>query len=214
MDEATGSRPRFRELDVFRRIAAIGVVLFHIGPRYEARGFALAPDPPILTRVVAWLATALPDVGLLPVFWFFTISGFVITWTLERCEMLAGFARSRAARLCPVYSAATLLTVAVGATCAGFFGGFLLAIRGWLRGIVFPPLLWLGSISYALYVSHETLGWRLLRALEAHGVSRVGAIVVGIAATLALADGLTRLVERPVRREMQARPSYQWRWTP
>jgi peptidoglycan/LPS O-acetylase OafA/YrhL len=83
--------------------------------------------------------------------------------------------------------------------CALFFVSFWLAIHEYLRILVNRPLLWLGSISYALYVSHQMLGLRLMRTMEAVGVPRAGAILAAIAMALGLAELLTRLVDRPAR---------------
>jgi peptidoglycan/LPS O-acetylase OafA/YrhL len=89
-------------------------------------------------------------------------------------------------------------------TCAVFFAAFWLAIHRRLRFIVIRPLLWLGSISYALYVSHQLLGFPLMQALEAVGVPRAGAILAAIAMALGLADTLTRVVDRPARAAIRA----------
>lgn len=88
--------------------------------------------------------------------------------------------------------------------CALFFIAFWLAIHQRLGFIVNRPLLWLGSISYALYVSHQMLGFRLMRFLEANGLSRTGAILAAIIMVLGLAQLLTRLVERPARIAIRA----------
>lgn len=329
---------RFQELDAFRGIAAAWVVLFHFAIRYQY------DDMPFVTQdqwvsalsgtVLAWL----PDIGTIPVAWFFIISGFVMTWTLERCRTWRDFAASRVARLYPVYWAAiaaivieqvwlplpgtgfTLVQCLVNLTmfqeivgvphvsgvfwsltielvfylgmaallrlgllghlhtiCAVWvlacianrllaFGGidvfwrvqkygllvyghFLaagimyyhlwkghrprastaiialsllsvvlasgpvsavvyalifatmwLAIQGRLRFLANRPLIWLGSISYALYVAHEGVGFRLMYELELRGASRLTSIVAAILVSLLLADLLTRLVDPPARR--------------
>jgi peptidoglycan/LPS O-acetylase OafA/YrhL len=308
---------RFQEIDVFRGIAALWVVLFHFVIRYSDLRLSPAAEPPIVTALVAAVARALPDFGLLPVWWFFMISGFVITWTLERCRTWRDFAISRATRLYPVYWAAVTLTflagtlwplagqsyslrqfvwnlsmvqeifnvahidgvlhlvclgwalacltnhwlavhgidvwwlvqkyallrqghfliagimfyqlwrgrrpvlsgailllclisiflaypVHEGLVCSGFFAAFGLAIRNRARFIVNRRLVWLGSISYALYLSHELLGWRLMLALETLAVPRWAAILAAIAMALTLAHLLTRLVEWPARDALRA----------
>jgi peptidoglycan/LPS O-acetylase OafA/YrhL len=57
--------------------------------------------------------------------------------------------------------------------------------------------LWLGAISYPLYLLHRNLGYRLLFALHARGVPSALAVCIGIAFALALATAVNRLVERP-----------------
>jgi len=106
---------RFRELDVFRGVAALWVVLFHYVLRYQALYGRTETAP-------AWLLAYGPRVsgpddhfGELPVFWFFMISGYVIVWSLQRCRATPDFAVSRFSRLYPAYWAAVALTFAVGA---------------------------------------------------------------------------------------------------
>jgi peptidoglycan/LPS O-acetylase OafA/YrhL len=329
---------RFQEIDVFRGIAAMWVVLFHFVIRYsDLRLSPAAAEPQFIRSFAAAVLATLPDFGLLPVYWFFMISGFVITWTLERCRTWRDFAVSRATRLYPAYWGAVTLTFLAGSfwplpeqsytlrqfvwnlsmvqeifkvphidgvywsltvellfyfgmaglfvlgwlhrlhliclawalacvanhllarygidvwwlvqkyallrqghfliagimfyqlwlgrrriassgililclisiglayppvealVCAGFFAAFWLAIRHRLGFIAIRPLLWLGSISYALYLCHELLGWRLMLTLETLGVPRLVAILAAIAMALGLAHLLTRLVERPAR---------------
>jgi peptidoglycan/LPS O-acetylase OafA/YrhL len=337
-----GERGRFQEIDVFRGIAALWVVMFHFIIHYSDLRLSPIAEPPFILKIVAAAGVALPDFGLLPVYWFFMISGFVITWTLERSATVQDFAVSRATRLYPVYWTVVTMTFLAGTIwplpgqsyslyqfvwnltmvqeifrvphidgvywsltvellfyfgmaalfalgllrhlriiCAAwalacvmnhllarfgadvwwivqkyallpqghfliagimfyqlwrgrwpiesgailgvclvsiylaypvrealvstvFFAAFWLAIRQHLRFIVCAPLLWLGSISYALYLSHEMLGWRVMRALEDLGVSRVAAILVATALMLGLAHLLTRMVERPARLAVRA----------
>ena len=45
---------------------------------------------------------------------------------------------------------------------------------GWLGWLNQPFLIWLGGISYSLYLLHETIGWSLIRWLEAAGVEANG----------------------------------------
>ena len=83
------------------------------------------------------------------------------------------------------------------AICLGFFGLFWLAIRGRLRWIICRPLLWLGAISYSLYVSHQMLGYRVMLWAEAAGAPREAAVLLAAAVVLSVATALTALVERP-----------------
>ncbi len=329
--EAPTAGQRFRELDAFRGIAALSIVLFHLISRYPQM-IAGAGDPG------PWISELTPlvrKIGALPVCWFFMISGFVIVWTLEKCETWRDFAVSRFSRLYPTFWAAATVTWLVGIidplpiqhyttlqffanltmfhevmgfpaldgtywsltvelifyigmaglfslgwmrhlhlvcliwalACMGngllAFGGvdvwwrvqkygllryghfliigimfyhiwkfyrvnvsaiiificivsiyfldglfntacccvlslmFFLAIRGHLQILVCRPLLWLGSISYALYVCHEYLGYRLLLSLENAGLARSGATAVALAAVMLLAWTITTIIERP-----------------
>jgi peptidoglycan/LPS O-acetylase OafA/YrhL len=64
----------------------------------------------------------------------------------------------------------------------------------WLRH---PSFVWLGSISYTLYLLHENIGWAVQLQLRDLGVDRNLAIVCVVALSLALATALTKLVEQP-----------------
>lgn len=59
------------------------------------------------------------------------------------------------------------------------------------------PLVFLGSISYTLYLTHQDAGYVMIHALETRGVSANLAIPVTILAAVAVASLMTALVEQP-----------------
>jgi peptidoglycan/LPS O-acetylase OafA/YrhL len=77
---------------------------------------------------------------------------------------------------------------------------FVLAIRGNLRFLVSKVTLWLGAISYALYLVHRNLGYESLDWLHEHHVSPAVAVPVTILGALAIASLVTYGVERPALR--------------
>jgi peptidoglycan/LPS O-acetylase OafA/YrhL len=93
---------RFDELDVFRGLAALSVVLFHYTTRYDQVYQHTTPT----AFSIPW--------GHLGVQFFFIISGFVIFMTLEKCHSWKDFSVSRLSRLYPAYWAAVLLTFTLG----------------------------------------------------------------------------------------------------
>ena len=331
---------RFHELDAFRGLAALWVVLFHFLYRYGQ----LLPQPGGPTPAIPLLTF-----GTLPVFWFFIISGFVITWTIERSDTVGAFTLSRFSRLYPTYWAALGITFTLGVlnplpfqrytppqllwnitmvqeyfhvrdidgaywslavellfyaymalflrtglirrlplialiwaglsvlahlaadlglnvpwriqlfgllqyihffaagiafyqlwqgrsqkvsaavlilcfasialtyslteviVCACGFGLFLLAIRGRLSWICNPVTLWFGAISYALYVSHEFTGYRVISSLDSYGVPHFVSVALTIVGVLILATVLTQYVEQPAMRAIRRagrRPSH------
>ncbi|MBN8890302.1 MAG: hypothetical protein ABS99_02840 [Acetobacteraceae bacterium SCN 69-10] len=337
----TTKRTRIEELDVFRGLASASVLLFHYIVRYPQL-YPRAHTSAGWERVIA-AASALTtaDIGVLAVYVFFVISGFVIVWTVDRCRTWQDFVVSRFSRLYPTYWTAMLLTTAVGVlaplpgqhypasmvmanltmlqgvanipdvdgvywslfvelvfyvmialifvagqmhriheicllwlligissfvlvthgvgvpwriqkylllhyahflisgimlyqlwtgrrvlfsyivlglcvcsfmaaypwndalVCAGVLVLFGLALGGWLRWISVPPLRWLGAISYALYVIHQMIGYRIIRTAEAYGVSQVAAFLLATAAALAIASAITYLIERPAMRAIR-----------
>ena len=66
-------------------------------------------------------------------------------------------------------------------------------------------LVWLGSISYPLYLLHENIGWSLLLQLQSLGVPTDLAILMVIAVSLLMATALTYLIEQPAMRWIRNR---------
>lgn len=92
-----------------------------------------------------------------------------------------------------------LLVVALA--CCAIFALFL---AGGLRWLARGPFLWLGGISYSLYLLHQAIGFALIHALEAAGLAPLAALAVALAVVLLLAEGLSRWVERPAMRAIRA----------
>lgn len=87
--------------------------------------------------------------------------------------------------------------VADGAVALLLAGIVAAALLGWLRFLVSPVTLWLGAISYPLYVSHRNIGYLSLRYLHQIGWPNAGTLLATIPAVLILATLLCRFVERP-----------------
>lgn len=88
------------------------------------------------------------------------------------------------------------------------FGLFALAVDGRLRFAVSPFTLWLGAISYSLYLSHRNLGYSTLFWLHDAGVSVTVGFLLTLAGAVLLAVALTSAVERPALRVLR-----RWYWT-
>jgi len=74
------------------------------------------------------------------------------------------------------------------------------AVSDYLRLITCRFTLWLGAISYSLYLVHRNIGYELLRWLSKLGFDPVTGIVVTIIIIVGLAAGATFWVERPASR--------------
>ncbi len=87
---------------------------------------------------------------------------------------------------------------AIGVMAVAFGGLVWAAATRRLPWLAHPVMVWLGAISYTLYLLHENIGWSLLLRLQDLGVPRNAGIAIAIALSLGLATALTRLVEQPV----------------
>lgn len=85
----------------------------------------------------------------------------------------------------------------VGALCAALTAVIWAAVTGRLKILQNAVLVWLGTISYTLYLLHENIGWGFILHLEKIGLPSVLAVPLAILMVLALASLVTILVEKP-----------------
>jgi peptidoglycan/LPS O-acetylase OafA/YrhL len=82
----------------------------------------------------------------------------------------------------------------------------LFALLVWRKAglLNFAPLVFLGTVSYPLYLLHQNIGYVILRNLRAQGVDYGWALALACVVTLAGATALTFGVERPAQRRLRA----------
>jgi peptidoglycan/LPS O-acetylase OafA/YrhL len=80
---------------------------------------------------------------------------------------------------------------------------FALLIAGRLKFLSWRPLLFLGAISYTLYLLHQEIGYILIASLEHMGMSAVPSIVIATALVVICAWLLSTYVERPAIRGLR-----------
>lgn len=80
---------------------------------------------------------------------------------------------------------------------------FVLAIRGRLRFLVSKVTLWLGAISYSLYLIHRNLGYASLNWMHGRHIGPAVAMPIAILGALALATIATYGVEKPAMRHIR-----------
>ncbi|BAY18888.1 putative acyltransferase [Anabaenopsis circularis NIES-21] len=80
---------------------------------------------------------------------------------------------------------------------AAFVGIFYLAIQGYLRCIRIKPLIFLGNISYSLYLIHQYIGYAIIRTLYSYKLNPNISIIITIICSIALATLISKFIEYP-----------------
>jgi peptidoglycan/LPS O-acetylase OafA/YrhL len=153
-------------------------------------------------------------------------AGIELSWTLAHLLILEylpwfalGIAIFRIVHPAPGFGARQSLVLAAGAVATlAYADGPLLgllalvlastvwaAAAGRLPWLSHPVLVWLGAISYPLYLLHENIGWAVQLQLLRLGVNTDVTVLVALAVALALASALHRWVEQPALRAIRAR---------
>jgi len=96
-------------------------------------------------------------------------------------------------------------SVSVALLAVTFASAVFLAASGHLSLLRFGPFVWLGTISYPLYLVHENIGWAVILRLLSMNVPMDIAIILTLGGVLLLAGGLTRWVEQPAMRRIRTR---------
>jgi peptidoglycan/LPS O-acetylase OafA/YrhL len=91
------------------------------------------------------------------------------------------------------------------AIVTGFLATFYGTISGKLKVIAVRPLVFLGSVSYALYVIHQSAGTAMLLALRRRGLGSVPALAIAVPTFVAIAWAITAFIERPAYRWITGR---------
>lgn len=77
---------------------------------------------------------------------------------------------------------------------------FAAMVEGWLGWICVPPFLWLGRISYSLYLVHQHIGFTIMLRAGAADIGPVAGYVLAVAIVLLLGQLVYHYVERPAAR--------------
>jgi len=95
--------------------------------------------------------------------------------------------------------------IVLGLIAAGVSVVVGLAVLGALRFAVGRVTVWLGAISYPLYLLHRNLGYTLLFALNRRGVPSILNVLIAIAFALTIATAVSGFVERPAMESIRKR---------
>jgi peptidoglycan/LPS O-acetylase OafA/YrhL len=74
---------------------------------------------------------------------------------------------------------------------------FFATVKGWMRFIVIRPLVFLGTLTYTLYLVHQNIGYAVIKGLGRFSLNSNFSVLIAIAVSLSLASAITFLVEKP-----------------
>lgn len=121
------------------------------------------------------------------------IAGMIIYRTTQR-----GFTFGRGVLLTSCVAAAWYIHGARFGLLDGAIVLIVLAtVRGWFRWIVFKPLVFLGTISYSLFLIHQNVGYILMREAYAHGLNPYVGLALATGLMIGVATVVTFYVELP-----------------
>jgi peptidoglycan/LPS O-acetylase OafA/YrhL len=66
-----------------------------------------------------------------------------------------------------------------------------------------PLLVFVGVVSYPLYLLHQNIGYVIIHSVRSHGVGYGWAVVIALGVSLAMATALTFVIERPAQRRFR-----------
>jgi peptidoglycan/LPS O-acetylase OafA/YrhL len=80
-----------------------------------------------------------------------------------------------------------------------------IAVSGRARLLCVRPLIWLGTISYTLYLTHQMIGFAIIRTLAEYKFPSALAVPTTIIIVLGIASMITYLIEQPGMRYIRAK---------
>lgn len=110
----------------------------------------------------------------------------------------------------PHWAAQPIAPWAYGLMITGFAGLVALAASPVGDALAIAPLRFLGTISYPLYLVHQTPGFILIARLEDAGLDAHAAIGIAVGASILAAWLVTRWVEAPLRARLASLAASNW----
>ncbi|MGO1460783.1 MAG: acyltransferase family protein [Marinobacter sp.] len=86
----------------------------------------------------------------------------------------------------------------------GCFAVFALAVAGHLNWLANKPMLWLGSLSYSLYLVHQNIGYGVITLSYKAGLPGWLGVCLAITTAVALASLIHYFIEKPALRRFRA----------
>ena len=91
----------------------------------------------------------------------------------------------------------------IALSLCGFYLVFYLAVTHRLSFLASRPIVFVGTISYSLYLIHQNIGYVIINGFYAHQLPATWAIVTAFSISFLLAVLLTFMVERPAMRHLR-----------
>ncbi|MBI1425229.1 MAG: acyltransferase family protein [Gammaproteobacteria bacterium] len=88
---------------------------------------------------------------------------------------------------------------------SAFFVLFMFFVNGWVKFIAIRPLLFLGAISYPLYLIHQNIGYVLINALQKNHLSAVSSMTITLITILLASTVITYYIEKPSMKYLRIR---------
>lgn len=151
----------------------------------------------IALDLIWWLHPALPSrLGLLLVTRY--IPWFAVGMASYRVFVGARSWQQQLPVLAAGFAAIAIVEPAFDlAVYAAVVAVFAALVAGRLSMLDRPVLIWLGALSYPIYLIHQNLGYALIARLEGLKLPPELALALTVGAALALAQAIRTLVERP-----------------
>lgn len=74
---------------------------------------------------------------------------------------------------------------------------FLLAMNNKIPFMTSRTLIFFGGISYTLYLTHQNIGYIIIRAGEHHNINAIWSMLIAAATSILIATLITKIIERP-----------------
>ena len=100
--------------------------------------------------------------------------------------------------ICAVSAVAVNPSIEYLIVIAILLGTFFLFVNNKLTFIAIKPLLFLGYVSYPLYLIHQYIGYIIILKLDSFHVNEIVSVFIALVFSIALAWVITEYLEKPI----------------